>query len=138
MFKNVHIEKNASILVFIAHHSKDVSYIEESILNAMLALENSTAITLNKNDPFYNSLYSFGKEITNDVLETNRNPKTQREQELIFLDNEQRIKELNAEETFNEINEVAIPFIALLDRLKLLGKLLKIGRALLRSHSFFK
>ena len=128
LFNKVHIERNASILVFVTHHSKDVSYIEQSILNSMMILENNSAITLEKRDPFYNSLQSFANELINNVLETNRNPKAQREADLIEQDKEERQKEINKEkngESVKEITDVMIPFHQAFRSIEIVGQIVK-------------
>lgn len=129
LFDKVYIERNASILVFVTHHSKDVSYIEQSIFNSMIVLENNSVITLEKKDPFYSSLDEFTTELINDILETSNNPKAQRDLDLIEQDNEEQEKDYNKKQTasdsFREINEVMIPFHQAFRSIEIVGQIIK-------------
>ena len=47
---NLHIDENAYIAVFIAHHSKDIKILDEIELNAMCLFDKYEPVTLNKDE----------------------------------------------------------------------------------------
>ena len=47
---NLHIDENAYIAVFVAHHSKDVKILDEIALNAMCLFDKYNPVTLNKDE----------------------------------------------------------------------------------------
>jgi hypothetical protein len=126
LFAKVHIERNAFILVFVAHHSKDVGYIEQSIFNSMLVLENNVPITLNKDDAFYNSLEDFSKELVTTVLETNRNPRDHRASELEQSDREGFGKpDDNSKIGSNDLAAITIPFQQAFRSIEIVGQIIR-------------
>jgi len=104
LFSNLHLEKNGNILVFITHHSKDVGFIEESLLNSMIVLSNFAPITLASDDPFYKHIKEIANEVSKDILELNKNPKKERERQLKMLD-EQNAAVSEAHNVIDEISE---------------------------------
>ena len=83
---NLHIEKNANILIFITHHSTDNKLIEELLLASMIPFENRSPITLDKNDPFFTFLTSFISSIKDDIVLRNTNPDEYRIKRLKEMD----------------------------------------------------
>lgn len=83
---NLHIEKNANILIFITHHSTDNKLIEELLLASMIPFENRSPITLDKNDPFFTFLTSFISSVKNDIVLRNTNPDEYRIKRLKEID----------------------------------------------------
>lgn len=127
-FNNLDNEKNANILVFITHHSKDITFIDESRLNSMLILDNISPITLDKNDPFYKILESLVSEIKKDVLEVNRNPIEERNSLLEQRDREiNEIEHLQKNNTFEneELYKKTLPFKQAFRSIEILGQIIK-------------
>lgn len=127
LFENLQVEKNANILVFITHHSKDISFIEHSLLNTMMVLEKTTPITLEKNDPFYNEIASFVESLKNDILEINRNPKEERDRILSEKDKLLRTYEKSdkIENDDEEIKKAMLPFLQSFRSIEIVGQIIK-------------
>lgn len=131
LFREMHVEKNANILVFVTHHSKDVSFIEESLLNSMTVLDKCNPITLEKNDPFYLAIEEFAEKITNDILEINKNPRTERDNLLEMQDENQRSFESKEkvrptiEDDYQEISNVTLPFQRSFRSIEIIGQIIK-------------
>jgi len=128
-FKALEIERNANILVFITHHSKDISFIEDSILNSMAVLEACKPITLERNDPFYNEIFDFANELKHEILEINRNPRQERDKMLISQDQtaiaiEKKNQDLSDEEIL-DIDSVVLPFKQAFRSIEILGQIVK-------------
>ncbi len=86
LFNDVHEDKSGTILVFITHHCKDMSFINDSILNSMVILEQYEPITLALNDPFYAHIKEIAQDVSDNILEINKNPKEERGKKLKELD----------------------------------------------------
>jgi len=82
LYDNLHKEKNANILVLITHHTKNLSFIEESIFTSMLLFENTSPITLEKHCNYYKLLDDIVKEVKHDLIEIDRVPSEERRREL--------------------------------------------------------
>lgn len=123
-FEKVHIERYAYILVFITHHSKDISFIEDSLINSMALLENLTPISLEKNDIFYSRIEDIAKEVKKDILHADKKPKQERDQMLASRDEQQRDLQ---EEHINEedINEIVLPFQQAFRSIEIVGQIIK-------------
>lgn len=105
LFEDVHNEENANILVFITHHSKDISFIEESLMNSMIVLDNMEPITLEKKDKFYSVIQSLAEEVKHDVLEINKNPREERRKHLKLKDEREReIEAIEQEDQDDDLN----------------------------------
>jgi hypothetical protein len=128
LFDNLHEEKNASILVFITHHSKDISFIESSLISLMSVLENVTPITLEKTDPYYGEIASFVQDIKNDIIE-NRNPKEEREKLLQQRDNvdrdNSRQDRLLKEDDDESLKKAILPFLQSFRSIEIVGQIIK-------------
>lgn len=129
LFNEVHIEKNANILVFVTHHSKDISFIEKSLINSMLILDHVTPITLEKNDAYYDSILEIATELSNEVLETNRNPREERERNLKQIDKQERevqkSKADQSDEEFNEAERASLPFKQSFRSIEIIGQIIR-------------
>ena len=130
LFNNLHDEKNANVLVFVTHHSKDISFIESSLFSLMTALEKTRPITLEKNDPYYKDISSFVQEIKNDVLEAHRNQKNERERILHQNDERLRINEQKNDNDQNSIEEeevthIMMPIINSFRAIEIVGQIIK-------------
>ncbi len=127
LFDNLHEEKNANVLVFITHHSKDISFIESSLLTLMNVLDKTLPITLEKDDPYYKDISSFVQNIKNDVIDVNRNHKNERERMLINQDNILREKEKEDKITYDdeETKKMMLPLLKSFRSIEIVGQIIK-------------
>jgi len=127
LFKDLHVEKNANILVFITHHCKDITFIEESLLNSMIVLDRLKPITLALNDSFYNEIKAIASEVTKDILEINRNPKDEREKQLKKLDESITKNEVESSDanSFEQMDKITLPFKQSFRSIEIVGQILK-------------
>lgn len=132
LFNELHLEKNANILVFVTHHSKDISFIEQSLLKTMIVLEGYQAITLNKNDPFYEVIKDIAESLKSDILEANVNPKDSRKEMLERSDESERSNEKSEKDEEdeennkeNEMREMLKPFKHSYGAIEILGQIIK-------------
>lgn len=86
---NLHIEKNANILIFLTHHSKNESIIDNIFLHVSEIYSNVSAAKLDKSDTDY--LQDFMDLIPEKVYEQ-RDVSKEREK---YLDDKDRIEEIN-------------------------------------------
>jgi hypothetical protein len=101
LFNDVHEDKSGNILVFITHHCKDMTFIEESLLNSMVILEKFDPITLALDDPFYSHIKEIVRDLSDNILETNKNPNEERRRQLKDLDREEsKMPEKADDDTF--------------------------------------
>jgi hypothetical protein len=104
---NIHLERNANILIFLSHHSKTQVLIEQIVFASLLPFENYNPITLDKGDSFSTFITEFVKEIQQDVIE-DRDPKKQVKQELQRKDEFERISN-NGNSEISEDEESNLP-----------------------------
>ncbi len=128
---NIHQEKNAKILVFIAHHTKDNFLIEEATFTAMMPFENIAPITLNKDDHYYDLIKDIVKEISSDVIDISSNPKEYRDEILDSKDNMKILKKKEKEDLRREIeddkglNQYMLPFFQSFRAIEIVGQIIK-------------
>ena len=126
LYDNLHKEKNANILVLITHHTKNQSFIEESILTSMMLFENTLPITLEKNCNYYKLLDEILNEIKQDVLEMNRDPTEERKKELLAQDRlERKTNQNNDEGSDFDVNEMTVPFLKAFRSIEIVGQIIK-------------
>jgi hypothetical protein len=132
LFERVHLEKNASILVFVTHHSKDISFIEESMMNSMIVLDKVQPITLFKDDPFYAVIQHIAEEVKHDVLEINKNPIEERRKHLTLKDESQRELEVVEKEidgvptdVKEQVDSIFIPFQQSFRSIEIVGQIIR-------------
>jgi len=129
LFNELHVERNANILVFITHHSKDISFIEESLLHSMFVLDSVVPITLERKDPFYEEIAEIVEQLKNDLLEINRAPKEERDKLLMEQDKQvmeiERNKERLDEDIVKESREVFLPFHKSFRSIEIVGQIIK-------------
>ncbi len=127
---NLHQEKNAKILVFIAHHTKDDFLIEEATFTAMVPFEDIEPITLNKHGHYYDLIKDIIKEISSDIIESSSNPIESRNEILESRDDIEREREKHEEE-LKEIeqtegfDEYMLPFFQAFRALEIVGQIIK-------------
>lgn len=126
--QNIHIERNANILIFIAHHSKDEFLIQEATFTAMTPFENIEPITLNKNGNFYNIIKDIINSVSSNILEenSNSNPSENRDKLLEERDEQERIKETTEDLENNEdIPDSIAAFFQAFRALDIVGQIIK-------------
>ncbi len=126
---NLQKEKNANILIFIAHHTKDDFLIEEATFTAMVPFEDIAPITLERHDHFYNIIKDIVKKISSDIIESSSNPMESRNEMLEFQDkNEKKIQKQKHEFENGEnenFTEFMAPFFQAFRALDIVGQIIK-------------
>lgn len=98
--ENLHKDKYANILIFVAHHSKDPFLIDEAILSSMIPFDNISPITLELNGSYYDLIKDIIEEFKDDIISSSTNPMEERENRLTKKD--QLDKELKTNNGNNE------------------------------------
>jgi predicted MPP superfamily phosphohydrolase len=97
--KNLHKEKNANILVLTAHHTKDNYLIDEATLASMVPFNNLASITLKRDDNFYKIIEGIVKDISSDIISSDKTPMEERKKMLVESDKrEQALASENSDE----------------------------------------
>jgi len=135
LFEQVHDEKNASILVFVTHHSNDISFIEESLINSMIVLDKTKPITLEKNDPFYETIKGLADDVKNDVLDTHKKARQERdkqlqrsdesEREMVEIEREMKSQSEANAETMEEAKQMILPFQQSFRSIEIVGQIIR-------------
>lgn len=123
LFDKLHIEKNGNILVFVTHHSKDITFIEDSLLHSMIILTDYQPITLASDDPFYNHLKQIIDDFSNDILELHKNPKTVREEKLRKMDEIESNRQIRKEEEEEDL--ISLPIRQSLRSIDIVGQIIR-------------
>lgn len=140
---NLQREKNANILVFIAHHSKDNFLIESATFSSMVTFEDIEAITLEKNDKFYQLIKGIAEEVSNEVIDANKNPNEERKEALSERDQLQREKDLKKansdknkeDDEDTEIQEELVTFYQAFRSIEIVGQIIKNRKGSLEKDS---
>ena len=129
---NLHKEKNANILLFVAHHTKDDFLIEEATFTAMVPFEDITPITLNRDGEYYDLIKDIVKEISSDIIEDSSDPVKTRDEMLESQDDVERRKEREKNKNENEdededesLNHFMSPFFQSYRALEIVGQIIK-------------
>jgi len=128
---NLQKEKNANILVFIAHHSKDDFLIESTTFSSMVTFEDIEPVTLEKNDKFYQLIKDIAEEISSEVIDANKNPKEERKEALAKRDQIEREKEIEREnqdkpdDDEQEIQDELITFYQAFRSIEIVGQIIR-------------
>ena len=120
---NIHLERNANILIFLTHHSQAQLLLDNIILASELPFDSSNPITLDKDDPFSIFISEFVKNVKNDIIEE-RDPKQEMKKDLKRKDEIERNKINNESKDDNlppEIVEISQSFRTI----KILGQIVK-------------
>jgi len=127
LYDNLHKEDNANILVFITHHTKSHTFIEDAILTAMLPFEKTLPITLKKDCHYNNLLVDVVKEIKQNVIEMNRDPSAERRKLLLAQDKADRKEVLQQTEWTEDdnANELIVPFIQAYRSIEIVGQIVR-------------
>lgn len=125
---NLDKEKNANILIFIAHHSKDDFLIEEATFTAMVPFESIAPITLERDGYFYEMIKDIVKEISSDIIECSSNPVESRNKMLESQDknelDRQKQESSNIEEN-ESFSDLMSPFFQAFRALDIVGQIIK-------------
>jgi hypothetical protein len=124
LYKELHKEKNANILVFITHHTKNKEFIEDSIFTSMLPFENILPITLETHSAYYKLLEEILKDVEQQVIE-NRDPVEERKKQLIAQDKIERNKKNEEEEEDVDISDKIVPFLQAFRSIEIVGQIIK-------------
>jgi len=127
---NLHKEKNANILIFIAHHTKDDFLIEEATFTAMVPFEDIAPITLERHGHFYEMIKDIVKEISSDIIEATSNPVVARNEMLETQDKHERERqnhkdEIEKMEENEGFMEFMTPFFQAFRALDIVGQIIK-------------
>jgi len=127
LFENLHIATNANILVFITHHTNDISFMHDSLFHAMVPFENISPITLEKDDPFYSHIGDISKSISNTLINQKRTPEEERERQLVKRDDRERKLEQQSEhqDIPEEVQKAVIPYIQASASIDIIGQIVK-------------
>ena len=120
--ENIHLEKNANILIFLSHHTKAQLLLDNIIFASELPFEKSNPITLDKGDPFTTFISEFVQTVKNDIIEE-RNPKDEVKKELQKKDKIEQKK--SVEERDNQMPPELIEINQAFRAIKILGQIVK-------------
>ena len=128
MCNEIHLEINANILIFLSHHSKAQILIDSIVFTSQIPFENSTPITLNKNDEFVKFISEFTDEIKDEIIDE-RNPKEEIKKNLQKKDVEER-KNIKNDKSYDDDDEMIMPPEAIemnqaLRTVKIIGQIVK-------------
>lgn len=121
--KNINTEKNANILIFLVHHSKDKQIIDEILLHASVVFDGTTEARLDKHDTKY--LLDYIATIPRLVIEQ-RDIDDERRSRLKEKD---LIEEATNEDADNDIEETHDAFLSDINRsarvVEIIGQILR-------------
>lgn len=125
--KDIHLEKNANILIFLTHHSGNTKLIEEIIFSSMLPFESKEPITLGTDDQLFSFLKGFIGDIKDEVIPQLIDAKANRKQTLERKDQSlrNRITEDSNEKHFDTENKDILEFGQTFKTIKILGQIVK-------------
>lgn len=128
--KNIHVEKNANILIFIAHHSKDDFLIQEATFTAMVPFEEVQPITLNKDGSYYNIIKDVIDDIVSDIIDLKNTPKENRDKILEEQDERERLNskksdDVDDDDNSEDISETMTSFYQAFRAIEIVGQLIK-------------
>lgn len=125
--KNIHLEKNANILIFLSHHTKAQILLDNIIFTSWLPFENTTPITLDIKDPFSIFISKFVQELQYEMIKIEeRNPNEEFKKEQQNKDKVERTQNNNSvnSDTY-EIPQELIEINQTLQTIKILGQIVK-------------
>jgi len=128
---NLHKERNANILIFVAHHTKDDYLIEEATFTTMIPFEDVVPITLEpKKDYFYKLIENIVKEISSDIIESNNNPIESRNkildsQDMLERNSEKHKEDIEKIEQDEDFMSFMMPFYQSFRALQIVGQIVR-------------
>lgn len=123
--KDIHLEENANILIFLSHHTKAHTLLDNIVFTSWLPFENVNPITLDIDDPFSTFISKFVSEIQGEMLKIEeRNPNEE------FRKEQERKDKIERSHNGNSENEYALPKEVVeinqaLQTIKILGQIVK-------------
>jgi len=125
LLENLHIERNANILVFATHHTKSEKFIEEAIFAAMTPFESISPITLDKGCHYNKLLQEVVREIKNDVIEM-RDPTHERKKQMIANDRLECAKAREDPDCQDVENNIHLrPFLQAFRSIEIVGQIIR-------------
>lgn len=128
LLEELHLDENANILVFIAHHSKDSQFFEESVYAIMKPFENINPISLEKNCVSFSALNEITTSIADDVIDHEKKPFEERNRILIEQDkvkNEISRNKTEQEIFHDEVTNLSKPFFQSYHLIEIVGQIIK-------------
>ena len=125
LFDKLHLEKNANILVFITHHTRNNDFIQDSVYHAMEPFVNVQPITLNKNCHYYKLLENLGDEVIKEIVEADIDPLKERDEILTEYDRTRKVNKKNQSLENDEINEYTQPYIRAFKSIDIVSQIIK-------------
>lgn len=125
--ENIHLEKNANILIFLSHHSKAQSLIDNIVFTSEIPFENSKPVTLDEDDEFVCFISDFAKEIQANIIEE-IDPKKEVKRDLQNRDKIERKNDSNHDEDSNNdelLPPEAIEISQAFRSIKIIGQIVK-------------
>lgn len=125
--ENIHLEKNANILIFLSHHTKAQILLDSIVFTSWLPFENIQPITLNTTDHFSTFISNFIDEIQGEMAKIeDRNPKEEVKKEQRQKDKLERQQNNHIKETKEyELPQEVIEINQALQTIKILGQIVK-------------
>ena len=121
--ENIHLERNANILIFLSHHSKAQLLIDNIVFTSELPFEFSKPVTLDRDDSFTFFISDFVKTLQNDFIEE-KDPKQEVKKELQSKDKNER-KQAQATQDENSMPPEMIEINQAFRTIKILGQIVK-------------
>jgi predicted MPP superfamily phosphohydrolase len=124
---NLHNEKNANILIFTAHHSKDDYLIDEATFASMVPFDKLEPITLKRDDNFYDLIEGIVKQVSSDIIKSDKNPREERKKMLDEQDKDQHKidKTKNDKDEVDEVDEPLRPMFQAFRAIEIVGQIVK-------------
>lgn len=123
---NIHDERKANILIFIAHHIKAPQFIEATQLALMTALEKEKPVTLDRNDDYYKLVNELCESLKKEIVApgVKIDPEKEREKMLQKRDDNEK---LMAKEKMNpnELPEEILNMNKSLRSIEVVGQIVK-------------
>lgn len=126
--ENIHLEKNANILIFLSHHSKAQLLIDNIVFTSEVPFENSKPLTLDKDDEFVRFISDFVKEIQNNIIEE-RDPKKEVKKDLQKRDKVERSNNNHNTSDDDLMSPEAIEISQAFRSIKIIGQIVKNQRS---------
>jgi GTPase SAR1 family protein/predicted MPP superfamily phosphohydrolase len=124
---DIHLEKNANILIFLTHHTKAQILLEHIIFTSNLPFEKIAPITLETTDPFSTFISQFIQEIQGEMIKIEgRNPNEEFKNEQKEKDKlERKQNNGNIKEDDYEMPKEVVEINQALQTIKILGQIVK-------------
>jgi predicted MPP superfamily phosphohydrolase/GTPase SAR1 family protein len=124
---DIHLEKNANILIFLSHHTKAQILLESIVFTSWLPFENVKPITLESDDPFSKSISTLVQNLQEEMKRIEeRNPDEEFNNEQKRRDTIERANNHNKENSnVYEMPKELVEINQALQTIKILGQIVK-------------